>query len=92
MFGDCSFVSVWFINDLYQVGSVKCERKLRQLLGYLEQAVNQHALGPTGPRLVCDSLLNSDKLSYNNPDHWVLSFQLVSYLCCHFLGSQWLYR
>jgi hypothetical protein len=53
------------------------QRKLSQLLDHLQQAVNQHVLGPGGPRLLCDSLLNSDKLSYKNADHWVLSFKLV---------------
>ena len=61
-----------------QVGAVKSQRKLSQLLEHLQFAVNHHVLGPGGPRLVCDALLNSDKLSYKNPDHWVLSFKLVS--------------
>ena len=29
------------------------------------------------PRLVCESLLNCDKLSYNNSQHWIQSFKLV---------------
>jgi hypothetical protein len=51
---------------------------MSQLLEHLQFAVNNHVLGQSGPRLVCDSLLNSDKLTYKNPDHWVLSFKLVN--------------
>ena len=49
-------------------------KKLDQLYGFLYTAVGRHVLQA---RLVCESILNCDKLSYSNSTHWVKSFGLV---------------
>jgi len=57
-----------------QAASLSNPKKLEQLFGFLYDAVGRHVVPA---RLVCESLLNCEKLVYTNCEHWVQSFALV---------------
>jgi len=57
-----------------QAASLSNPKKLEQLFGFLYDAVGRHVVPA---RLVCESLLNCEKLAHTNCEHWVQSFALV---------------
>ena len=68
------YVEVGVQYYVSQAANVRNPAKLDQLFSFLYGAVGNHLLPA---RLVCESLLNCDKLSHDNLTHWVASFSLV---------------